>query len=104
MTWQALAGMSPLRLDKLSQSTSHALSHALQADHHHHVDASIHFEAEADQLPHHHTDDGVQPTGWLTVTALALPAGEACSPKAWAEREHPTVFLEGPLRPPQTLV
>ncbi|MES2088489.1 MAG: hypothetical protein V4532_00680 [Pseudomonadota bacterium] len=105
MAWQTLSFLTPFQLRQQAQSLGHAVEHAKALDHHHHEDQSLHADEDgvANESPHHHTHDGVQPSGLLSVITMALLDGEPESHIGVSAHDVQTVFLDGLLRPPQML-
>jgi hypothetical protein len=99
--WQALMWLTPYGLARKSQETAHMVVHAQTMDHHHHADQSLHLEETTDESTHQHTDAGMQPAGLLPFLSAQLPHWPSLAPDKTVRKGAPSVFLEGPLRPPQ---
>lgn len=102
LLWQSLTAFAAVRVDEQAQVLAHALVHGQATEHHHHMDASLHLDDSRAADEHQHVHDGLQAHAvplelWRPLTALA-----PCSPPGLAQAQRPPVFLEGPLRPPQT--
>ncbi len=121
LVWQAVVWLSPLGQAKMAECLVNALTHAQSVAHHHHGDDQHHDhgaeygheqdvalnldEASADHhanaAPHHHANEAVQSVG------LVPQAGDLTTEAPRPPRvSHPSallasVFLQGPLRPPQ---
>ncbi|MGE0099047.1 MAG: hypothetical protein AB7S86_11950 [Hydrogenophaga sp.] len=103
LLWQGLFAVTPYGLDLKADKMAHAVVHAEAVNHHHHDDRSLHLDEAADDASHQHVHEGVQPAGLLPSLMLRLAERLPAAPAAVAGFPVPTVFLEGPLRPPQRL-
>lgn len=102
LLWQSLTALAAVRVDEQAEVLAHALVHSQATDHHHHMDDSLHLDDVDTPDVHQHVHDGLQVHAvplapWLHLTAVA-----PSSPPGLAQAQRPPVFLEGPLRPPQT--
>jgi hypothetical protein len=100
---QSLPVLSAQAVGERSQQIEHVMLHGQDTDHHHHDDQSLHVEDSAQSAQHQHADTGIStaclPTvGWGAIFRL-LPV----SPDASVQAPGATPFLDGPLRPPQSV-
>lgn len=102
LLWQSLSCLASVQVKGQSEILAHALVHSQAMDHHHHDDKSLHLDDAQGGDGHQHVHDGLQvsavpltPWQWpLALTASDRPARAALDPLS--------VYLEGPLRPPQS--
>ena len=81
-----------------------AAAHQVALDHHHHDDFSSHFDHDDGTGAHAHVVDSFQPFGLIQENSSVLGLiGDQKEPILLIARP-PDIFLEGPLRPPQTLL
>ncbi len=81
-----------------------AQDHQLAQEHHHHDAFSIHFDHDDYSGSHVHAADSFQPAALFADDALALrPLGSNQRFRAGSS-PPPDIFLDGLLRPPQTLL
>jgi hypothetical protein len=81
-----------------------AAAHQVALDHHHHDDLSSHFDHDDGTGAHVHVNDSFQPFGLIRENSSVLSLiGNQKQPTLLIARP-PDIFLEGPLRPPQTLL
>lgn len=134
LVWQAVAWLSPVGQAQMTERLVNVLAHAQSVAHHHHGDDQHHdhgvdhghlqdasllldeaspsshasaTEADAHPssgAPHHHANEAVQSVGLLPqagdLTAEAPRPPRVSHPSALLA----SVFLQGPLRPPQGLL
>ena len=103
LLFQAGFGITAFGVEQKSQAFSHAITHAQATGHHHHNDGSLHLEPAADESAHQHGDEGMQFSALLPPSAASLPELRPTVVRWTAAAVLPTVFLEGPLRPPRTM-
>lgn len=103
LLWQSLTGLSAVSLDEQHEVLAHALVHGLAADHHHHVDELQHAGDLQSPEEHQHVHDGLQTSAMPLAPWYHLMAVNPAAPTVLAMAKRPPVFLEGPLRPPQSL-
>lgn len=103
LLWQSLTGLSAVRADAQGDVLTHALVHGQAMDHHHHMDASLHLDDAEPVDGHQHVHDGLQFQAVPPAAPLHLPVMAPSNPAVRALAQRPPVFLEGPLRPPQSL-
>jgi hypothetical protein len=100
MLFGAAAGANAATYDDLHVATAHQLA----LDHHHHDDFSSHFDHDDGTGTHVHVIDSLQPFGLIQENLSVLRLiGDQKQPTLLIARP-PDIFLEGPLRPPQTLL
>lgn len=122
LVWQAMAWLSPVGHAQMAERLVNALTHAQSVAHHHHGDDQHHDhgaeygheqdatlnldEASADvhpanAAPHHHANEAVQSVG-LVPQAGDVTAEAPRPPRvSHLSALRASVFLQGPLRPPQ---
>ncbi len=124
LVWQAIAWLSPVGQAQMTERLVNALTHAQSVAHHHHGDDQHHDHGHVDEYgheqdfalnldkaaadidhanatPHYHANEAVQSVGLLPqggdLTAEAPRPPRVSHPSALLA----SVFLQGPLRPPQ---
>lgn len=104
LLWQALPlarlGVAPDQLAKIAHETLHWIG----AAHHHHGDGSHHFDRSTDSAQHLVADHFNQTATIADAAAPRLSFGAASAPPQSHSSGLPPPFLEGPLRPPRSLV
>lgn len=101
LIWQALAWAAPWAQRLELQTLAHAADHQDLAAHHHHQDATIHWdEVEGAEL-HIHADVWAQTLGLVPSMGWPWVAAVACIAQVERAAELASVCLEGLLRPPQ---
>jgi len=86
-----------------SQDQIHeTISHSLAQGHHHHIDLSLHIDGNEAHDWHLHYSDTLQVNAILPDTRRQLLVGAGLDGLFSQDRLHASVFLEGPLRPPQS--
>jgi len=103
MAWQVLAALTPFGADRRAGEIAHVWVHGQEVGHHHHADQSLHLEDGEAALPHEHAGFGAQPVGMLPTLLVGLAEFNARTPAPGESPDHPSAFLEGPLRPPRHL-
>ena len=101
MMWQAVAWLVPEARSRHAEQLGHLIVHAQAVDHHHLIDESLCLEGDADDRPHQHESGGLQPGILIAATVADLSAPPPSLPTAVLRGAKPSVFLEGPLRPPR---
>ena len=76
--------------------------HAQAQSHHHHIDLSLHIEGDDSHKWHLHYSDTLQINAILPDPRRESLVGADLHDHFLADRRHSSVFLEGPLRPPQS--
>ncbi len=100
MLFGSAAGANAAAYDDLHVATAHQLA----LDHHHHDDFSSHFGYDDGTGVHVHVIDSFQPFGLIQENSSVLRLiGDQKQPTLLIARPR-DIFLEGPLRPPQTLL
>ena len=102
--WQALAWLTPVGQMEKTGEVANLMAHANLVDHHHHDDRSLHMDDSADSPGHYHAHEAVQPVGLVPVTVDYLVVVPPAAPPVAHAADVASVFLEGPLRPPQSVV
>ena len=100
--WQSLVWLTPWGQEQRVNDLANIVTHAQVLAHHHHDDHALHMDdhvVEASQ--HQHSNEAVQHMG-------LMPSINGFSPDRPLSTQFPnsaaaiaTVFLQGPLRPPQ---
>ncbi len=103
MLWQALAWLTPWGQEQKLTDLSNTMAHAQAVAHHHHDDRSLHMDdLVTDAAQHQHASEALQPIGLLpAVNYFALNRSRSTRFSSSAAPVA-AVFLQGPLRPPQT--
>ncbi len=103
MLWQALALLTPWGQEQKLTDLSNTMAHAQAVAHHHHDDRSLHMDdLVTDAAQHQHASEALQPIGLLpAVNGFALNRSRSTRFSSSAAPVA-AVFLQGPLRPPQT--
>jgi hypothetical protein len=108
LLWQTLVWLTPLGQAQLSTDITNAWVHAQAATHHaahqhdHQSDPSLQLEGHSSDGAHHHHHEAAQPLG-LAPHREELGFDRPQSTQfAGTVVLIATVFLRGPLRPPQT--
>jgi len=76
--------------------------HAQAQSHHHHIDLSLHIEGDDNHNWHLHYSDTLQINAILPDPRRQSLVDAGLNDHFLADRRHSSVFLEGPLRPPQS--
>jgi len=100
MLWQTMAVMTPYAVDARAEQLGHVAVHERHVGHHHHTDASQHLSTDQEQGLHVHADEFSPPVAlapWGLRTGAPLASSTGPSEDAV---EPPSVYLDGPLRPP----
>lgn len=86
-----------------SQDQIHeTVSHSLGQGHHHHIDLSLHIDGNESHDFHLHYSDTLQVNAILPDAHGQSWVGAGLGGLFSQDRRHASVFLEGPLRPPQS--
>jgi hypothetical protein len=84
--------------DQIHETVSHSLAHG----HHHHIDLSLHIDGNESHDFHLHYSDTLQVNAILPDARRHSLVAAGLGGLFSQDRLHASVFLEGPLRPPQT--
>lgn len=103
LLWQSLSGLSPFAFVKQANEISHAIVHSQNANHHHHDDHSLHLDEPGRPAAHHHHDGASSVTGMPPTPSTFATTTQGSLPGLAQFLAHPPPYLEGPLRPPQSL-
>jgi len=79
-------------------------SHAQDVSHHHHDAFSTHLSNNDGEAPHHHFTDSFQSVGILPLDSDSPICLDRQHLSVAAYQAPADIFLEGPLRPPQTYI
>lgn len=101
MLWQAVAWLAPDARSRQAEQFGHLLVHAQAVSHHHLIDDSLCLDGDADHRPHQHESGGLQPGILIAAAGANISASPSSLPTAVLRGAKPSVFLEGPLRPPR---
>ena len=101
MLWQAVAWLVPDGRSRHAEQLGHFLVHTQAVDHRHLMDESLCLETASDDSPHQHESGGLQPGVLISATVADISALLPSLPTAVVRGAKPSVFLEGPLRPPR---
>ena len=101
MLWQAVAWLAPDARSRQAEQLGHLLVHVQAVGHHHLIDESLCLDGDADDRPHQHESDGLQPGILIKATVADTSASPLSSPTAILRGAKPSAFPEGPLRPPR---
>ncbi|MGZ8272372.1 MAG: hypothetical protein ACXWUM_00560 [Burkholderiaceae bacterium] len=101
MLWQAVAWLVPDARSRHAEQLGHLLVHTQAVNHHHLIDETLCLEAASDDRAHQHESGGVQPGILISATVADISASPPSSPTAVVRGAKPSIFLEGPLRPPR---
>jgi hypothetical protein len=99
--WQSLAWLTPDARNRHAEELGHQLVHGQAIDHHHLIDESLCLDGDADAGPHQHEHSGMQPGIPVAATVAGDTALPPALPVGALRRVKPSIFLEGPLRPPR---
>lgn len=100
MLWQAVSWLVPDVRSRHAEQLGHFLVHTQAVDHHHLMDESLCLEAASDDSTHQHESGGLQPGILIAATVADISALPPYSPTAPVRGAKPSIFLEGPMRPP----
>jgi len=100
MLFGSVAGPSAAAYDDLHVATAHQLA----LDHHHHDEFSSHFDHDDGASSHTHVVDSFQSFGLIEEDSSDFRIFGGQTQPTLAIARPPTIFLEGLLRPPQTLL
>ena len=81
-----------------------AAAHQVALDHHHHDDFSSHFDHDDGAGSHTHVVDSFQSFGLVQEGSSGFRIFGGQAQPALVMARPPDIFLEGLLRPPQTLL
>jgi hypothetical protein len=84
--------------DKIHETVVHGQAQS----HHHHMDLSLHIEGDENHHWHAHHSDTLQVNAILPDPARQSLVGAGLDDLLSRDKRHSSVFLEGPLRPPQS--
>jgi hypothetical protein len=96
----SVMGASAAAYDDLHVATAHQLA----LDHHHHGEFSSHFDHDDGADTHVHAVDSFQSFGLIQEGSSDFGIFGGQTQTTLAIARPPTIFLEGLLRPPQTLL
>ncbi len=96
----SVAGAGLATYDNLHVATAHQLA----LDHHHHDDFSSHFDHEGGADTHVHAMDSFQSVALIQEKSSDVKRCSAQQQPALRMTWPPDIFLDGLLRPPQTLL
>ena len=96
----SVAGANTASYDDLHVATVHQLA----LDHHHHDEFSSHFDHDDEAGSHTHVVDSFQPFGLVDGGSSDFRVIGGQTQPTLAIARPPAIFLEGLLRPPQTLI
>ena len=100
--WQALVWLTPWGQEQRVNDIANVVTHAQAFAHHHHDDHALHMDdhvAEASQ--HQHSNEAVQHMGLMPSISGFSPNRPRSTQFPSSAADIVTVFLQGPLRPPQ---
>lgn len=103
MFWQILMLLAPTSFSDRAEQYRHVTVHSQELDHHHHDDRSLHMEKAATSIDHLHADHGFESVGVVSTLIDIKSSFKPQFPGFDVSTMHLSTFLEGPLRPPQTL-
>ena len=101
ISWQSLAMLSPIFIEKSAATFEHALLHSQEATHHHHDDQSAHIEDANEGLQHQHADSGLQTLGLIPTMTADFSSLPPVSVLTHLHKPSPSPTLAGLLRPPR---
>ena len=96
----SVAGANAATYDDLHAATAHQLA----LDHHHHDEFSSHFDHDDGAEAHTHVVDSFQSFGLIHEGSSDFGMFSGQTQPTLAIARPPAIFLEGLLRPPQTLL
>ncbi len=100
MLFGSAAGANAAAYDDLHVATAHQLA----LDHHHHDEFSSHFDHDNGADSHTHVVDSFQSFGLIQEGSSDFRVISGQTQPTLAIARPPAIFLEGLLRPPQTLL
>lgn len=107
LLWQQLMlPLLPTHLGRQAAAAEHVWVHADEVSHHHHAKGELHMEAGlGGPASHVHLDTGSL-SQWAILIPHALPPCLPCAstPIEGIDLFRPGPVLDGPLRPPRSLV
>ncbi len=102
MLWQALVWLTPWGQEQRVNDLANIVTHTQVSAHHHHDDPALHMDdpvAEASQ--HQHANEAVQHMALMPSISGFFQNRPSSTQFPNSAAVIATVFLQGPLRPPQ---